>query len=58
VWREILTDPAVIAEGAKAKYAVDYESPDKLKPVLEELLERLPADKLKEVNEVLLRSFS
>jgi len=58
VWREILTDPAVIAEGAKTGYFVDYESPDKLKPVLEELLERLPADKLKEVNEVLLKKFS
>jgi tripartite-type tricarboxylate transporter receptor subunit TctC len=58
VWRDVLTDPAVIAEGKKTSYFVDYESPDKLKPVVEELLERLPADKLKEVNEVLLKKFS
>jgi tripartite-type tricarboxylate transporter receptor subunit TctC len=58
VWRDVLTDPAVIAEGKKTSYFVDYESPDKLKPVVEELLERLPADKLREVNEVLLKKFS
>jgi len=56
VWREVLSDPAVIAEGAKTKHDVEYESPDKLN--VRELLERLPADKLKEVNEVILRKFS
>ncbi len=58
VWRQILTDPAVIAEGAKTSHDVEYESPDKLKPVIQEILERLPADKLKEVNEVILKKFS
>ena len=48
----------MIAQGAKTSYPVEYESPDKLKPTLQDLLERLPADKLKEVNEVLLKSFS
>jgi len=56
VWRQILTDPAVIAEGAKTSHDVDYESPDKMK--VKELLESLPADKLKEVNEVILKRFS
>ncbi|MGB5081849.1 MAG: hypothetical protein WBO23_14025, partial [Burkholderiales bacterium] len=56
VWRQILTDPAVMAEGAKTSHDVDYESPDKMN--VKELLERLPADKLKEVNEVILKKFS
>ncbi|MDH4189952.1 MAG: tripartite tricarboxylate transporter substrate-binding protein [Betaproteobacteria bacterium] len=56
VWREILTDPAVIAEGAKTKHDVEYEAPDKLN--VRDLLERLPADKLREVNEVILKKFS
>jgi tripartite-type tricarboxylate transporter receptor subunit TctC len=57
-WRDVLTDPALIAEGRKTTYTIEYESPDKLKPVIEELLERLPADKKKEVNEVILRKFA
>jgi tripartite-type tricarboxylate transporter receptor subunit TctC len=57
-WRDVLTDPALIAEGKKTTYTIEYESPDKLKPVIEELLERLPADKKKEVNEVILKKFS
>lgn len=56
VWRQILTDPAVIAEGAKTKHDIEYESPDKLN--VKELLERLPPEKLKEVNEVILKKFS
>ena len=58
LWREVLTDPALVAEGKKSTYTVEYESPDKLKPVIEELLERLPADKKKEVNEVILHKFA
>ncbi len=57
-WRDVLTDPALIAEGKKTTYTVEYESPEKLKPVVQELLERLPADKAKEVDEVILRKFS
>jgi tripartite-type tricarboxylate transporter receptor subunit TctC len=57
-WREVLSDPALIAEGKKSTYTVEYESPDKLKPVIEELLERLPADKKKEVKEVILHKFA
>ena len=58
LWREVLTDPALVAEGRKSTYTIEYESPDKLKPVIEELLERLPADKKKEVNEVILHKFA
>ena len=57
-WHDVLTDPALIAEGKKTTYTIEYESPDKLKPVIEELLERLPAGKKKEVNEVILKKFS
>lgn len=56
VWREILTDPAVIAEGAKTSHDVEYEAPDKLD--VKSLLERLPAQKLKEVQEVILKKYS
>lgn len=57
-WREVLTDPALVAEGKKTTYTIEYEAPDKLKPVIEELLERLPAGKKKEVNEVILHKFA
>jgi hypothetical protein len=57
-WHDVLTDPAAIAEGKKTTYTIEYESPEKLKPVVEELLERLPADKAKEVDEVILKKFS
>lgn len=57
-WRDVLTDPALIAEGKKTTYTIEYESPDKLKPVVQELLERLPADKAKQVDEVILRKFA
>jgi len=58
VWREVLTDPALIAEGKKTTYTIEYESPEKLKPVIVESLERLPADKRREVNEVILKKFA
>jgi tripartite-type tricarboxylate transporter receptor subunit TctC len=58
VWREVLTDPALIAEGKKTTYTIEYESPEKLKPVIEQSLERLPADKRREVNEVILKKFA
>ncbi|HYX63730.1 MAG TPA: tripartite tricarboxylate transporter substrate-binding protein [Burkholderiales bacterium] len=57
-WRDVLADPALIAEGKKTTYTIEYESPDKLKPVVQELLERLPADKAKQVDEVILRKFA
>jgi tripartite-type tricarboxylate transporter receptor subunit TctC len=57
-WRAVLTDPALIADGKKTTYTVEYESPEKLRPVIEELLERLPADKKKDVIEVILKKFA
>jgi tripartite-type tricarboxylate transporter receptor subunit TctC len=58
VWREILTDPEVTAEGDKTKRPIEYESPETLGKTVREVLETLPADKLKEVNEVLLKKYS
>jgi tripartite-type tricarboxylate transporter receptor subunit TctC len=58
VWKEILTDPAVMAEGAKQRRNLNYESPDKLKAIVSDLLDKLPPEKLKEVNEVLAKKFS
>jgi tripartite-type tricarboxylate transporter receptor subunit TctC len=58
VWREILTDPEVKAEGDKSKRSLDYESPDVLGKTVRELLQTLPPEKLKDVNEVLLKKFS
>jgi tripartite-type tricarboxylate transporter receptor subunit TctC len=58
VWKEILTDPAVIAEGKKSRHELDYESPDKLTPIVRDLLETLPADKVQKVQEVLAKKYS
>ena len=58
VWKEILTDPAVIAEGKKTRHELDYEAPEKLQPIVRELLETLPADKVEQVREVLAKKFS
>jgi tripartite-type tricarboxylate transporter receptor subunit TctC len=58
VWRQILTDPEVLAEGEKTQRPLDYGAPDTLGKTLREVLETLPADKLKDVNEVLLKKFS
>lgn len=58
VWRDILNDPEVKAEGEKTQRPVDYGAPETLGTILRDVLETLPADKLKEVNEVLLRKYS
>ena len=58
VWKDILTDPAVIAEGKKTRHELDYESPEKMKPIVRDLLETLPTDKVEKVREVLVKKFS
>jgi tripartite-type tricarboxylate transporter receptor subunit TctC len=58
VWKDILTDPAVIAEGKKQSHEIDYESPDKMKTIVHDLLDALPADKLEQVRDVLVKKFS
>jgi len=58
VWREILTDKAVMEEAAKTNRPLKYLAPDKLNKTTGELLQSLPPDKLEKVNEVILKKFS
>jgi len=58
VWREILTDPAVMEEAAKSKRPLKYLAPDKLDKTTRDLLQSLPPDKLEQVNEIILKKFS
>ena len=58
MWKDILTDPAVIADLAKRKRGLSYAAPADLTKALNAGLSSLPADKLKDVNEVLLKKFS
>lgn len=58
VWREILNNPEVKAEGARTQRPLNYEEPAKLQQTVRELLETLPADKRKDFNEILLKKFS
>jgi tripartite-type tricarboxylate transporter receptor subunit TctC len=58
VWKDILTEPAVIAEGKKTRHEFDYQSPEKMKPIVRDLLETLSADKLDKVREVLVKKFA
>jgi tripartite-type tricarboxylate transporter receptor subunit TctC len=58
VWREILNDQAVKAEGDRTQRPLDYLSPEALGTTVRDILQTLPADRLKEVNEVLLKKYS
>jgi tripartite-type tricarboxylate transporter receptor subunit TctC len=58
VWKDILTDPAVIAEAKKARHELAYETPEKMKAIVRNLLETLPETRLDQVREVLAKKFS
>jgi tripartite-type tricarboxylate transporter receptor subunit TctC len=58
VWKDILTDPEVIAQGKKIRHEVQYGAPDKLQAAVKELLELLPEDQRKKMYEVLVKKFS
>jgi tripartite-type tricarboxylate transporter receptor subunit TctC len=58
VWKSILTDPAVMAEGARTERPLSYEAPAMLKDIARDLLESLPPEKLKDVNEVIFKKFT
>ena len=58
VWKEILTDPAVLADAKKLRHELSYESPDKMKAIVNDLLDNLPADKLEKVREVLSKKYA
>jgi putative tricarboxylic transport membrane protein len=58
VWKDILTDPAVIAEGKKQRHEIDYADPAKQQVTVRELLTTLPAAKLDAVRNVLAKKYS
>jgi tripartite-type tricarboxylate transporter receptor subunit TctC len=58
VWKDILTDPAVIAEGKKSRHELDYAPADKMETIARELLEKLPANQLDKVRDVLGKKFA
>lgn len=58
VWKEILTDPAVLAEANKSQRPLSYEEPDKLNKTIKDILESLPPEKIKDINEVLQKKYS
>jgi len=51
IWKEVLTDPAVIAQGKKIRHEVNYSPPAELQGAVKELTEmpQIDRDKLKEV---------
>jgi tripartite-type tricarboxylate transporter receptor subunit TctC len=58
VWKDILTDQAVVDELAKRRRGIKYGSPETMKKALNDGLGSLPADKVEKVKEVLLKKFS
>jgi putative tricarboxylic transport membrane protein len=58
VWKEILTDPAVIATAKKQQRPLDYAAPAVEDKTSRELLQSMPADRRKEIDEVILHKYS
>ena len=58
IWSEILSDPAVRAEGAKTQRPINYLEPAKLDAITRDRLQAIPPERLKDVIEVLLKKFS
>jgi tripartite-type tricarboxylate transporter receptor subunit TctC len=58
VWKEILTDPALLAEAENAQRPLSYEAPEKLNKTIKDILESLPPEKIKDINEVLQKKYS
>jgi tripartite-type tricarboxylate transporter receptor subunit TctC len=56
-WKQILTDPAVIEEGKKARHEIDYAPPEEVAKAIHTSLESLTPDKLQAVNEVLFKKY-
>lgn len=57
-WRQVLDNPAVQAEGQRTRRPIRYEAPEVIERELGELLRSLPPERLREVNEILLKKFS
>src|SRR4029453_6047908 len=58
VWKEMLTAPGVLAEAEKNQRPLSYEAPEKLGKTIRDILESLPPEKVKDINEVLQKKYS
>jgi tripartite-type tricarboxylate transporter receptor subunit TctC len=58
VWKEILTDPAVLADAQKSQRPLSYEAPDKLNKTIRDILQSLPPEKVQEINDILQKKYS
>lgn len=58
VWKAVLTDPAVIAQGKKTKHEVHYSSPQQLQGAVKELLQDVSQSDRQKLKEVLTKKFS
>jgi putative tricarboxylic transport membrane protein len=58
VWKEILTDPAVIAQGVKTQHEFDYAPHEVILKAAEDALHTLTPAQLKAVDEVLFKKFT
>lgn len=58
VWKEILTDPAVLADADKSKRPLSYEAPEKLNKAIKDILESLTPAQIRDINEVLQKKYS
>jgi tripartite-type tricarboxylate transporter receptor subunit TctC len=58
VWKEILTDPAVLADADKSQRPLSYEAPEKLNKTIKDILESLSPEKVQDINDVLQKKYS
>lgn len=58
VWKDILTDQAVVDKLAKRKRGISYGTPAELKQAVDQALGTLTPEKREEVNQVILKKFS
>jgi tripartite-type tricarboxylate transporter receptor subunit TctC len=57
VWKQILTDPSVLAQAKKARHEIDYAPPEDVQKAIRDALQSLPPDKAGAVHEVLFKKF-
>jgi tripartite-type tricarboxylate transporter receptor subunit TctC len=58
VWKDVLTDPAVIAQGKKIKHEVHYSPPQQLQGAIKELLQDMSQSDRQRMKEILTKKFS
>jgi tripartite-type tricarboxylate transporter receptor subunit TctC len=58
VWKDVLTDPAVIAQGKKLKHEVHYSPPSQLQGAIKELLQDMSQSDRDRMKEILTKKFA